>query len=160
MSETLTHAVVLILVANGAPVLAWRFLPGWAAWPLDGGRCWGGRRLLGDSKTWRGVLAAVAATALVSALLGVGAGLGALAGAAAMLGDVLSSLIKRRFGVLSSGRALGLDQMPEALLPACVLAPELALSFGDIALVLLLFFALELLLSQILFRFGLRKRPY
>ena len=38
-----------------APVLRWNLLPALAR-PLDGGRRWRGRRLLGDNKTWRGAL--------------------------------------------------------------------------------------------------------
>lgn len=38
-----------------APVLRWDLLPALKR-PLDGGRTWRGRRILGDNKTWRGAL--------------------------------------------------------------------------------------------------------
>jgi len=46
----------------------------WARRPLDGGRCLGGERWLGDNKTWRGVLW------MSLAAMGAGAGQGLLAG--------------------------------------------------------------------------------
>lgn len=45
-------------VANMAPVLAnhWRWLEAFNR-PIDAGKSWRGKRLLGDNKTWRGLIA-------------------------------------------------------------------------------------------------------
>jgi CDP-2,3-bis-(O-geranylgeranyl)-sn-glycerol synthase len=81
-------------------------------------------------------------------------------GLAAMLGDLLSSFLKRRLGLASSARALGLDQLPESLLPTAVVAGPLDLSAPQVCGIAAAFFALELLLSRLLYRLRLRKRPY
>jgi CDP-2,3-bis-(O-geranylgeranyl)-sn-glycerol synthase len=81
-------------------------------------------------------------------------------GAAAMAGDCLSSFVKRRLGVESSNMALGLDQIPEAFLPAISMRTYVQLSAVDISAVVLIFWVGALALSPIFFRLGLRERPY
>ena len=157
----LAVVVCLALIANGAPVLGSRLFPGWLPWPVDFGLCLrDGRRVLGDSKSWRGLVAAVLVTALAAELIGLDWWLGAAAGAAAMLGDLCSSFIKRRMGLASGDMALGLDQVPEALFPALVLMGPLQLSMAEAVGAVLLFFVLGIPLSLLLYRLGLRKRPY
>jgi CDP-archaeol synthase len=153
--------LVLLGVANSAPIAAKHLLGvRWNA-PIDAGwRFVDGRPLLGSSKTVRGFVAAVAGAALAAALLGYSLGLGAEVGALAMLGDALSSFVKRRLGVTPSGRAIGIDQIPEALLPLLVIRGTLALSLLQIAAITLAFFALEIPLARLAFRLGLRDRPY
>ena len=95
--------------------------------PIDGGRTWGGRRVLGDGKTWRGT-AAGWATGILFALV-----LNRLAGPAgetlgvtlptfplavmlalplgAMLGDIGASFVKRRSGRERGAPFPGLDQL-------------------------------------------------
>ena len=153
--------LLLLAVANAAPIVAKKLLgTRWSA-PLDGGlRFVDGRPWLGASKTVRGLVAAVAATALAALLLGWPPTLGAAVGAWSMLGDALSSFVKRRLGVPPSGRATGIDQVPEALLPLLALRGELDLGWLQIAAVTLAFFALEIPLARLAFRLGLRDRPY
>ena len=119
-----------------------------------------GRPLLGSSKTIRGLVAAVTATALGALLLGLPATVGALLGGGAMLGDALSSFIKRRMGAAPSSRATGLDQIPEALLPLLVLKGILGLTLVQIAGITFAFFVLEIPLAWLTHRIGLRDRPY
>ncbi|HHO68857.1 MAG TPA: CDP-archaeol synthase [Gammaproteobacteria bacterium] len=153
--------LVMLLAANGAPVLAWRLLGERCAAPVDGGRtAWDGRPLLGRSKTWRGLLASLLATPPVAMLLGLDWHTGLLVAVGAMAGDLLSSFLKRRLGIEPSGQALGLDQVPESLLPALLTAPVLHTGALDWLLVVVLFTVGELLLSRILYRLHLRKRPY
>ena len=153
--------LLLILIANGVPVIATAIFGQWGAHPLDSGRRFGdGQRLWGDSKTWRGLLLALLVTGLVALALGLPALIGVIIGAAAMAGDLLSSFIKRRLGMASSSMALGLDQIPESLLPLLAVAGEFGLSWPTMILMTLGFMALELALSQVLFRLGVRNRPY
>ena len=89
--------------------------------PLDAGRTWRGRRLLGDNKTVRGFVAMVPATALSFALLGQAAawqGLPGLwpltamgylsagfwAGLGFMAGELPNSFLKRQLGIAPGGR--------------------------------------------------------
>ena len=119
-----------------------------------------GRPLLGSSKTIRGLVAAVIATALGALLLGLPATVGALLGGGAMVGDAFSSFIKRRMGAAPSSRATGLDQIPEALLPLLVLKGILGLTLVQIAGITFAFFVLEIPLAWLTHRIGLRDRPY
>lgn len=153
--------LLLILIANGTPVVAASIFGGWGDRPLDGGRVLAdGQRLLGDSKTWRGILLALLITELSALLLLFPAGIGVMIGFGAMLGDVFSSFIKRRLGLESSSMALGLDQIPEALLPLIMVGYRLELSWSAIVWTVAGFIVLELLLSPVFFRLGIRKRPY
>jgi len=153
--------LLLILIANGVPVVAAAICGNWGARPLDGGwRLADGRRLLGDSKTWRGVLLAPLATGAGAALLGLPVGIGVVVGIGSMLGDLLSSFVKRRLGLASSSMALGLDQIPEVLLPLLVVAGEFELTWLAIGWTVAGFVVLELGLSPVFFRLGIRNRPY
>ncbi len=151
----------LLLLANGAPLIAREFLDWIRAVPLDGGRHFAdGRPFLGPTKTLRGVIASLLLTALGSWLIGLGWQTGALIGIFAMLGDLTSSFLKRRLGLLPSSMALGLDQVPESLFPLLAVRDAMALSWGDILTLVALFFVSELLLSRLLYLIGLRKHPY
>ncbi|MBZ6494216.1 CDP-2,3-bis-(O-geranylgeranyl)-sn-glycerol synthase [Natrinema longum] len=114
-------AMLPAYVPNNAAVLAG------GGRPIDGGRTWGEKRVLGDGKTWRGTatgvtagLALAAALTLlaedVSSLLGFAvpefsplAALGLAGGA--MLGDILASFLKRRSGRERGAMFPGLDQL-------------------------------------------------
>jgi CDP-2,3-bis-(O-geranylgeranyl)-sn-glycerol synthase len=153
--------LLLLGVANASPVVATRlFDPRWRT-PLDGGmHFFDGRPLLGPSKTVRGAIAAIVATALAAPVLSIPLGLGALIGGAAMTGDALSSFTKRRLGIGSSGRATGLDQIPESVLPLLAVQGLLDLSFFQILGITVIFFALEIPLARLGYRLGIRKTPY
>src|SRR5512138_1931827 len=162
--DELTLAVRLLLVlaaANTSPLVAKRWFGRRFDAPLDGGLVFlDGRPLLGSSKTVRGLIVGTAAATLVAAALQLPWWIGAQMGAWAMAGDALSSFVKRRLHIAPSGRATGLDQIPEALLP--LLAVRSALDLGPlmIAAVTLTFFALELPLARWTHRLGLRDEPY
>lgn len=153
--------VVLLLVANGSPILARHFLYNRFSWPVDGGRqASDGRPLLGKSKTWRGVITSVLATALTGAALGVGALFGAAFGATAMAGDLFSSYLKRRQGLASSARATGLDQIPEALFPLLLSHWWLEIGWAAVIVAAVIFFLIGTKLSPVLYRLGIRRRPH
>jgi len=158
---TVLKMLLLLGVANGAPILASRLLGSRWSWPLDGGRRFvDGRPLLGSGKTLRGLLVAILATGCAAPLLGVDWALGARMGLAAMVGDAGASFVKRRLGLESGARCRGLDQVPESLLPLLFAAGPLALSLPQIAAVTLAFYVLELPIARLLFRLGIRERPY
>ena len=153
--------LLLLAAANGAPIILQKLLDGRYAWALDGGLLWpDGRPWLGPSKTWRGVTGALLAGALGGWALGLGAAAGLQAGALAMLGDMFSSFCKRRLGVRSSGMALGLDQVPESLLPLLVLKEEWRLDGAEVLGLVAAFLVLELALSRVLYRLHVRREPY
>ena len=155
------EALILLLVANGTPVLAGKFLGDFAAWPLDANyRTADGIPLLGESKTLRGIVLAVSASAITAEIFGLGWQLGASFGAISMAGDLFSSFTKRRLGMPPGSQAPGLDQVPEALLPLSVCATSLGLQWHEVAIVTGLFWLLELLLSRILYVLHIRKHPW
>ena len=117
------HEVVRVLwffvpayLANMSPVL----VRGWfesVATPIDGGRTFRGKRILGDHKTWRGLLSALVVGTVVyelqrlanAAELGGGLALidyceravvpGLLMGLGTGIGDAVKSFFKRRVGI-------------------------------------------------------------
>ncbi|MCH8499139.1 MAG: CDP-archaeol synthase [Marinobacter sp.] len=157
----LLSVLLLVLVANGAPVLARVVFGHRFEWPVDAGRqAWDGRRWLGGSKTWRGLVAALVAAALVAWLLGLSLLFGVLVGVAAMVGDLTSSFIKRRLGIRSSGKATGLDQMPEALLPGLLCVAWFGVDGVFVLALVLSFMVLDMLVSPLLHRWGIRRQPH
>ena len=160
-TSLIASTTLLLLVANGAPIIAHKLLGECCAWPVDGQRRFrDGRPWLGPSKTWRGIVAALAVTPLAALLLTLPWWFGALFALATLLGDLLSSFSKRRLGIESMGRATGLDQIPEALLPLLLAQWLLGMSALSVAIGVALFFILEHLLSIILYRLHIRTRPY
>lgn len=153
--------LLLLLIANGAPIIADDLLGERFSQPIDCGRLAAdGRPWLGSSKTYRGLLAAVLLTGAGAPLLDVDWLVGMLFGAVAILGDLIASFAKRRLGYRSSAQAHGLDQVPESLLPLVVCAEPLGLDWTDIGVNVLLFWVVELLLSKLLYRLHIRKQPY
>jgi len=153
--------LLLIIVANGVPVIAYDLFHSRFIMPLDFGfRLVDGQPLFGESKTWRGILLSVPVTATMALLLGMTWQSGALVAAAAMSGDLLSSFIKRRIRMTSGSFAPGIDQVPEALIPLLVMRESFGLSGEVVFATLVAFIVLEMFLSRVLFRLHLRKRPY
>ncbi len=152
---------LLLVAANGAPVIAARLCGArWGA-PVDGGRRLAdGEPLLGSHKTWRGLVVAIAGCALLATLLGHGAATGAAIGALAMIGDLLASFAKRRLRVAAGGRLRALDQLPESLLPMAAAPLLLGAGWLTALAAALLFAAANIAVSPLLFRLGIRRRPF
>ena len=155
------QVTALLIVANGTPVLVSKALGKRWAWPIDNGlKLRDGRRLFGDTKTWRGLCSAILLTTLAAIFSGISPLTGVLFGTLAMAGDLLASFFKRRMGHTESSRARGFDTLPESLLPTLLLKQPLALNLIDIILIVTLFFLIEELVSPVLYRLHIRKRPY
>jgi CDP-2,3-bis-(O-geranylgeranyl)-sn-glycerol synthase len=153
--------LLLLAVANGTPILAKRLLGDTLDRPLDGGAIFtDGRPWFGPAKTIRGIVLSLLATPLAAALIGLPWRLGAVVAAAAMAGDLLSSFVKRRMGVAPSGKATGLDQIPEALLPLAASRLVVAVTVADIVAGTMIAFVGGVIFSRILFAMGLRDQPY
>jgi CDP-diglyceride synthetase len=155
------RSVLLLALANGTPVIAKRIFGRRLARPLDGGITLPDRRpLFGRSKTIRGVLASIVVTTAGAPLVGLEPYVGAIMAAAAMAGDLFSSFVKRRLNFPPSSQALGLDQVPESLIPLLACRDALSLTALDIVLVVAIFFAGELFVSRLLYKVHLRDEPY
>ena len=155
------QSLILISAANGAPVLCARLLGTRFARPIDGGVVLGdGHPLLGRSKTWRGLAAAIVLATCAAVIIGLPWQAGAITGASAMAGDCLSSFVKRRMALESSSMSIGLDQIPESLFPAIASSVYLPLGLTDVIGIVLVFLVGELVMSRLFYAVGLRDRPY
>jgi CDP-diglyceride synthetase len=155
------QSLALLALANGTPLFAKKVVGNRFSLPLDGGLVFfDGRPLFGRSKTVRGLLAALLATILGALVIGLPAAIGAVVAITAMAGDLFSSFVKRRLGMAPSSQALGLDQVPESLLPLLACRTALSLDATDIALAVAIFFVGELVLSRLLYKAHLRDQPY
>ena len=108
----------------------------------------------------RGVVSAVLATTLCATLMELEWFVGTVIGGLAMAGDLFSSFVKRRLNMPPSSMALGLDQVPESLLPLLVVQPMLKLTLVDIAAVVVIFSVGALGISRVLYKLRIRDRPY
>ncbi|MCP5162552.1 MAG: CDP-archaeol synthase [Hahellaceae bacterium] len=153
--------LLLLLACHGAPVVAARLFGSVAAWPVDAGMlAWDGRRWLGTSKTWRGLIASLLAAMALSYLYHWPVIFGVWFAVLAMLGDLFSSFVKRRLGKESSSRFTLLDQIPESALPLVYAWYSDGFSSVIILQVVVMFFLVELFSSPILFWLGIRRRPH
>jgi CDP-diglyceride synthetase len=153
--------LVLLMLANGTPLMAKRILGDRYSYPLDGNLSFvDGRPLFGRSKTIRGVVLAILVTTAGALLLGLGWRTGLVVGSSAMAGDLVSSFVKRRLNLPASSRASGLDQIPESLFPLLACSILLPLTAADIGVCVVVFFIGEVLLSRLLYAWRLRDRPY
>lgn len=150
--------------------------------PIDGGRTWNGRRLLGDGKTWRGTIAGTLAGVGLALLLNVfrpsvvatlsvdlptfpiGAAVGLALGA--MLGDIGASFLKRRTGRERGAAFPGVDQLDfvvGALLLTIVVAPGWFFQTFTpivIAAVIVITPLLHLATNGIAYALGLKDEPW
>jgi hypothetical protein len=153
--------VTLLMLANGTPVIAQKLLGNFLNQPLDGGAEFFDRwPLFGPSKTIRGIVLSILITTGFAPAVGLGWKIGLTAATVAMVGDLLSSFLKRRLKIPSSRRAIGLDQVPESLLPAFASRSMLGLTVLDITAVVVIFFLGEMVLSRLLFKWRVRDQPF
>ena len=169
-------AMLPAYVPNNAAVLAG------GGRPIDGGREWNGKRILGDGKTWRGTAAGIVAglalagilTALapeVRTAIGVDvpeftplAAVGLAAGA--MLGDILASFFKRRTGRQRGAMFPGVDQLDFVVvsLPlTALLASEWffdVFTIGVLLVVVVLTPVLHVTTNVAAYKLGLKNEPW
>jgi predicted CDP-diglyceride synthetase/phosphatidate cytidylyltransferase len=93
-------------------------------------------------------------------LIGLDWNAGLVVAIVAMAGDLFSSFLKRRMNLRPSSRAIGLDQIPESLFPALACQSMLELTVLDIVTIVAIFFVGEVILSRLLFKWGVRDRPF
>lgn len=185
---------LLLIAVSGIYLFLPALLPNSAAvllgggTPVDFGRTWRGKRILGDGKTWRGLFGGVAAgTALGMAMvlatdaldspdiwrygdLAQGAGLVFVMALGALLGDMAGAFIKRRLGMERGQKAPVLDQYDFVVgglgLTALLYPSWVASHYIDgesiVALLALLVFVplLHRLVNIIGFKLGKKKEPW
>ena len=100
---------------------------------------------MGPSKTWRGFLFSIPITIACAWIEGLDPTTGLMFSLGALLGDSLTSFIKRRLGLASGGHAPGLDQLLESLLPLFMVQPKFDLTLSGILSIVLAFIILDLI---------------
>lgn len=157
----LFQLLTLVAVANAIPVFAKKLFGPATAWPLDGGVTLpDGRPLFGASKTVRGVVLSLLLTPVVAMLIGLDWQVGLVVAGSAMAGDLVSSFLKRRMGFHPSSQAIGLDQIPESLLPLLAARWLLPVTLVDVLVGTALFLVGSLVVSRLLFKLNVRDTPY
>ncbi len=153
--------VVLLLAANGLPIIARNLFQEKFDYPIDFGfKLPDHHPVFGTSKTWRGIIASMIGTGLLAYLMGFPKIVVTRFALYAMLGDLSSSFIKRRMGLPESSKTRGLDVIPESLLPLVMLHSYLHINMLELVLITGIFVFVEITLSPILYRLHIRKRPY
>lgn len=164
--------------ANMAPVFARRLLPSWTT-PVDGGRSWGGARIFGDHKTFRGLVSGtlvgmvvfMAQQALyarfeplraVSRMDYAAASWtwGAAMGLGALTGDLIKSFFKRRVGREPGQPWFPFDQLDWMAGTLLVAWPATRFDAPFAALALTLAVAISLIVKFVGFRLGVEDRPF
>ena len=165
-----------------APVLRWDLLPSLKR-PLDGGATLGGRRLLGDNKTWRGALCMTAGVVLATLVLwqwdwwrdqlpsaideSEPLLVGLLIGLGTVGGELPNSFLKRRLDIApgtqrrtAGGLALiALDQGDLVLGVWLCLAPVYVLPVATAAVAFVAVTAVHLVINVIGYAIGARSSP-
>lgn len=165
-------------LANSAPVFANKIpVLNRFTTPLDFGAQYRGKRLLGKSKTWRGLLFGLV-IATVTLYLQVQAYeswqwvhtiagdidysslpillLGPLFGLGALLGDAIESFFKRQRGVPSGESWFPFDQLDYIIGGLLLSSIVVVLSFKDYLLCMLVWFCIHLIATYIGYVIGLR----
>ena len=129
-----------------------------------------GKRMLGDNKTWRGLLfgGLIGAVTgwLIYQTISVGSSqqlshlwIGFILGMGALFGDALESFFKRQLGIASGSSWFPYDQIDFVLGAILFSLPFIRLRLVDYFAVLAFYFGLHLLTSFIGYKLKLKDKP-
>ena len=151
--------LLLIIIANGAPVLARLLLNDRFNAAIDNGvMLKDNHPVFGASKTWRGVVTALLATTAGALFFNYSAAIGIQIAICAISGDLLSSFIKRRLSLQPSARAPLLDQIPESLFPALMMMQVFQLQLFAVVMLVVSFTLIDLVITHFLYRWRLLRK--
>jgi CDP-2,3-bis-(O-geranylgeranyl)-sn-glycerol synthase len=168
-------------IANASPIFAAK-IPGISNWnaPIDFGKTFRDRRILGDHKTWRGLIVGIIMATLILwlqqglvrhfgwaqtittkvdyktvpvLLLGPAFGIGALGG------DAIESFFKRQFNRPPGSGWFPFDQTDYIIGGAVASSPFVQLSVEQFIILLLLWLFMHVVASYIGFLLKLKERP-
>lgn len=156
-------------IANMSPVLANR-LPVIRQWktPIDIGKSVDGHRILGDNKTWRGLVFGAFMGSAVCVLqqlltpdysLSAAIVIGGAMGAGALIGDAIESFFKRRQGIKPGNAWFPFDQTDYIIGGLLFVAPFAPLNTSLVLAVFILYFVLHVVTSYVGFLVGLKSKP-
>ncbi len=157
-------------VSNASPVIANK-LPLIKDWntPLDFGKTWKGKRILGHNKRLRGVVFGTlmgGLTAIVVSKLNANTVVtiepfwtGMILGFGALMGDAVESFFKRRRGVPAGDSWFPFDQLDYIVGGLIAITPFVALQSWVVTTILVVYFGLHLITAYLAFRIGLKDKP-
>ena len=168
-------------LANVAPVFS-RMIPGLTklSFPIDGGKSWRGKRILGNNKTWRGLLSGILIGVLTLAFqkylysnvlwlqlnltdtvdyFTVSLWLGALLGFGALAGDAFESFAKRQLSIPSGKSWFPFDQLDYIIGGLLAASFITTLSFTQSITIMALWFGMHLFWTYVGYLIGVREDP-
>lgn len=163
-------------ISNSIPPVAKKipFLRDWKT-PIDFGMEVRGKRILGQNKTWRGLLlgsigGGLTAFLLYPALVSKNSTIltaspasffliGFLLGAGALLGDSVESFFKRQLGKPSGSSWLFFDQLDYVVGAILFSLPFVRFSFSQYVVMAVTYFSLHILISYVSFKMGIKEQP-
>lgn len=180
--DSIVFAVVFFLpagLANVVPPLLVR-IPRLKEWdtPLDFGVSWQGKRLLGDNKTWRGLIIGTVVGTLTGGIIylfnpefinelepmALKPGLAMMAigtclGFGALAGDAIESFFKRRVGIPAGKTWFPFDQTDYIIGGLVAVWPLVQLTFTQYLAIGVIWVCIHLLTNYIGFKIGVNERP-
>jgi CDP-2,3-bis-(O-geranylgeranyl)-sn-glycerol synthase len=159
--------------ANMAPVFASKvpWLQNWGA-PMDFGKSFRGKRILGDNKTWRGIFFGTLIAMLVGLIqhrvitnsiepTGLIVAASAALGFGALMGDAFFSFLKRQRDIPSGQSWIPFDQIDYIIGGLIFVFPFFSdeLSIGFAFATILLYASLHFIVSYIGYLTGFKKKP-
>lgn len=159
MTVEFIQLLLLIIIANGAPVFVRIICGDNLNSPVDFGITLPDNNpMFGSSKTWRGILAALLMTPLAALLMNYPFVIGFLIASYAVIGDLSSSFIKRRFSMMPSSKAPILDQVPESLFPALMMMHTFHLELSSALWLSFVFLIIDMAMTYILYHWKVLKK--
>src|SRR5690606_16151771 len=136
---------------------------------IDFGQSYRGKRILGDNKTWRGLVFGTmiaGLTGLLQHAINPSSDsyiiifiVGALLGFGALYGDAVESFFKRQRGVNSGSSWFPFDQTDYIIGALIAVAPLQLFSWKQMAAIVITYFGLHLLVAYLGFRLNLKDKP-
>jgi CDP-2,3-bis-(O-geranylgeranyl)-sn-glycerol synthase len=168
-------------LANGIPVLVAKMpvIDRWEA-PMDFGKTYRGKRVLGAHKTWRGFIAGIVTSTLTLWLQQLAVQhygwaqwltsqvdytalptliIGPIFGAAALAGDAIESFFKRQRGTPPGHGWFPWDQLDYIIAAAIATSPFVPLSLWQYAWLIGFWFVIHIVSTYLGYLVGLRDRP-
>jgi len=153
------HLLLFIIIANAAPILIRVLLNDYLNLAVDfGSKLSDNNRLFGAAKTWRGIFAALGAASMATWLFDYSWETGFLIAIYAIVGDLLSSFIKRRLAMAASSSVPFLDQVPESFFPAFMMMHAFYLEISSVLLLVLVFTIIDMVMTYALYHWRVLRR--
>lgn len=157
-------------VGNSWPVVAAKisWLKNWDT-PMDFGKHWRGKRLLGTNKTWRGFITGTLAAGICAVIIGwlfpntVAPAnqfvVGLLLGSGALLGDALESFAKRQLNIAPGNSWFPFDQIDYVIGGLLAVSLVVSLPLWVIVTNIFFYFVLHIVSVYVFYKLGVRDKP-